>query len=121
MTIRKPTKDILFKISEQYNFYVTDEELESFQSAIEGALTSYQHIERMVEPSLPVNYSREKGYRPGPKENEWNAWYWKTSVLGEENGKLRGKKVVLKDNISLAGIPMMNGSSLLEGYIPDHD
>ena len=27
----------------------------------------------------------------------------------------------MKDNIAVAGIPMMNGSHLLEGYIPDVD
>ena len=29
--------------------------------------------------------------------------------------------MALKDNIMLAGVPMMNGSSTLEGYVPDFD
>ena len=29
--------------------------------------------------------------------------------------------MVLKDNIMLAGVPMMNGSATLEGYMPDID
>jgi len=40
------------------------------------------------------------------------------------SGKLKefaGKRVVLKDNICLAGVPMMNGASTLEGYVPDVD
>ena len=37
------------------------------------------------------------------------------------SGKLKGKTVVLKDNIMLAGVPMMNGASTLEGYVPDID
>jgi hypothetical protein len=36
-------------------------------------------------------------------------------------GKLAGKTVALKDNIMLAGVPMMNGSATLEGYMPDID
>ena len=32
-----------------------------------------------------------------------------------------GKKVALKDNVCLAGVPMMNGASTLEGYTPDVD
>jgi len=36
-------------------------------------------------------------------------------------GKLSGKTIALKDNICLAGVPMMNGASTLEGYIPDMD
>ena len=27
----------------------------------------------------------------------------------------------MKDNISVADVPMMSGSRLLEGYVPDHD
>jgi amidase len=28
-------------------------------------------------------------------------------------------RVALKDNICLAGVPMMNGASTMEGYAPD--
>jgi len=40
---------------------------------------------------------------------------------GASRGKLKGKTVVLKDNIMLAGVPMMNGAATLEGYVPDID
>jgi amidase len=42
-------------------------------------------------------------------------------VKGAADGKLRGKRVVLKDNVMLAGVPMMNGSRTLEGYVPEID
>jgi amidase len=42
-------------------------------------------------------------------------------VPGAASGKLAGKTVALKDNICLAGVPMMNGASTLEGYVPDVD
>jgi hypothetical protein len=42
-------------------------------------------------------------------------------VEGASEGKLKGRTVVLKDNVMLAGVPMMNGSSTLEGYTPDVD
>ena len=45
----------------------------------------------------------------------------KTEVRGAAHGPLSGKRVVLKDNICLAGVPMMNGASTLEGYVPDID
>ena len=45
----------------------------------------------------------------------------KTDIQGATSGKLLGKRVVVKDNIMVAGVPMMNGSSILEGYIPDID
>jgi amidase len=36
-------------------------------------------------------------------------------------GPLAGKKIAIKDNVCVAGIPMMNGSNVLEGYVPDVD
>ena len=36
-------------------------------------------------------------------------------------GILAGRRVAVKDNICVAGVPMMNGSRWLEGYTPDVD
>lgn len=47
--------------------------------------------------------------------------YWKCDIHGAPNGKLKGKRIALKDTIALAGIPMMVGSKQLEGYIPEFD
>ncbi|MBX5455248.1 MAG: amidase, partial [Acidobacteriia bacterium] len=59
--------------------------------------------------------------RPLPEENPYNAWYVKVEIKGAPSGKLAGKKIALKDNICLAGVPMMNGASTLEGYVPEID
>ena len=34
---------------------------------------------------------------------------------------LAGERVAVKDNICVAGVPMMNGSRVLEGYVPEVD
>ena len=74
-----------------------------------------------MEPKLPVKYPRAPGYRPSPEENPHNAWYWKTDIKGAPSGVLAGKRVAIKDNICVAGVPMMNGSRVLEGYVPEID
>ncbi|KMO27438.1 amidase family protein, partial [Methylobacterium aquaticum] len=56
-----------------------------------------------------------------PEENPLGAWYWKSEVKGAETGTLTGKTVALKDNVALAGVPMMNGASTLEGFVPASD
>ena len=45
----------------------------------------------------------------------------KTDIHGAPKGKLKGKTVAVKDNVCVAGVPMMNGSSTLEGYVPNID
>jgi hypothetical protein len=68
-----------------------------------------------------VKYPRTPGHFPLPAENPRNAWYVKTAIKGAPTGKLAGKRVAIKDNVMVAGVPMMNGNAILEGYVPDID
>ena len=47
--------------------------------------------------------------------------YYKTDIKGASQGSLKGVKLVIKDTIAIAGVPMMNGSKILEGYMPEFD
>ena len=62
-----------------------------------------------------VTYPRTPGYRPGGEEDKYGAWYIKTTIKGAAKGELAGKTVVIKGNVCVAGVPMMNGSTTLEG------
>lgn len=97
------------------------EDLVSFRNLMDGVLASYRRLDQFVEPTLAVKYPRDAGYRPTVAENKLNAWYWKCAIKGAPSGPLAGKKVAIKDNVCVAGIPMMNGSNVLEGYVPDVD
>jgi Amidase len=59
--------------------------------------------------------------RPEPEENPLGAWYWRCSIQGAEGGPLSGKKIAIKDNVCVAGVPMMNGTVTLEGFVPATD
>ena len=100
---------------------LTKDDLGSFRKNIEGTLASYRRLDQFAEPTLPVKYPRLPGYRPPPAENPLNAWYWKCSIKGEPSGRLAGKKIAVKDNVCVAGIPMMIGSNVMEGFVPDVD
>jgi amidase len=96
-------------------------EIEDFIGLMGGAVAAYNALDAMPDELPPVKYPRLPGYRPSGEENQYNAWYYKTTIKGAPGGKLEGKRVVLKDNVLLAGVPMMNGASTLEGYVPDVD
>ena len=119
--VAPPTLDELSRIAQQYYLHLSDDDLKVYQSIIDGALGSYRRLAELNEPTLPVKHPRSTGYRPPGSENPLNAWYWRCSVKGANAGKLAGKKIALKDNICLAGIPMMNGSAILEGFVPGVD
>ena len=116
-----PTKEELKSIGRQYHFDLSDEELEFFSTVIEGFLPSYRKIEALPDPKPPVKYPRSPGYQPTGDENPLNAWYWRCSIKGAESGKLAGKTVAVKDTVSVAGVPMMIGSAVMEGFMPDYD
>jgi amidase len=85
-------------------------------------LDSFTAVEGMVEPvALAPKYPRTSGYRPDPSDNPWNAWYWRCEIRGAADGPLAGRRVAVKDNVCVAGVPMMNGSATLEGYVPEID
>ena len=42
-------------------------------------------------------------------------------IPGAANGPLAGKRIVMKDCICVAGVPIMNGSATFEGYVPEID
>src|SRR5258708_12391315 len=88
---------------------------------MQGNYAAYDAVDAMPDYVPAVTYPRTPGYRPEGEENKYNAWYVKTTVRGASSGKLAGKKIALKDNVCLAGVPMMNGASTPEGYTPNTD
>jgi amidase len=121
MPVRTPSLDQLSRIALENGFDMSDEDLASFQGVMSGVLASCERLDQLVEPAPPVRYPRTPGHRPPAEENPLNAWYWRCSIRGEGGGPLAGKRVAIKDNVCVAGVPMMNGSSVLEGYVPEVD
>ncbi len=119
MTVHAPTASQIREVAESFGMTLTDDDVASFQGMMGGYVAAYQQIDAMPDALPEVKYPRTPGVRP--EDNAHNAWYYKTEVKGADSGPLKGKTVALKDNVMLAGVPMMNGSSTLEGYIPDVD
>jgi amidase len=116
-----PTPDELKAVGRQLGLTLSDDDVAFFLTTMAGNVAAYHAVEAMADPMPVVKYPRTPGYRPEGAENKYNAWYYKSEVKGAPNGKLKGKRVALKDNVCLAGVPMMNGASTLEGYVPDVD
>src|SRR5437879_6660860 len=117
----KPPRGELHRIAKSYNLDLSRDYLTSFRNLMDGVLASYRRLDQFAEPTLAVKYPRDAGFRPGAADNRRNAWYWRCSIKGATSGPLAGKKIAIKDNVCVAGIPMMNGSNVLEGYVPDVD
>ncbi|MBX3502401.1 MAG: amidase [Alphaproteobacteria bacterium] len=121
MAVQVPTPSQLRAAADEIGLSLTDADVTSFIELIRPSVGAYNVVDAMPDNLPEVRYPRTPGKRPSPEENKHNAWYVKTTVQGAADGKLKGKTVALKDNIMLAGVPMMNGASTLEGYVPDID
>lgn len=121
MTIRRPTLEQMKDVVNGLHMHLSDEEMISYMQLMDASFQAYDRIDQLPDYLPKVKYARTPGYRPSSAENPMNAWYYKCEVRGAAAGPLEGRKIVLKDNICLAGVPMMNGASTLEGYTPDID
>jgi amidase len=120
-TVPPVTRAELRACADQLALGLNDQELDMYGAFMAGLTADFNLVAGMEAPRLPVTYPRDRGYRPPDVENRFNAWYWKCAIQGAAHGKLAGKRVVVKDNIGVAGIPMMNGSRVFEGFVPDED
>ena len=121
MTVQRPTHTQLGEIARELGMSMSDARVQEFLDVMQGTLDAYDVVDAMPDHLPPVLYPRTAGHRPSPEENPLNAWYVKTEVRGAPRGPLHGRTVALKDNVCLAGVPMMNGASTLKGYTPDVD
>lgn len=120
-TVKRPTLAQMKEVVASLHMSMSDREVADYMEVMEGAMQAYDRIAQLPDNLPAVRYPRTPGYRPGAAENPMNAWAVKSEVRGAPYGPLSGKRVVLKDNVCLAGVPMMNGASTLEGYVPDVD
>ena len=122
MTIRRPTSQDLQRLAEANHFDITDSEMAAFEAMIPGLFESYDILEQVPESRTPLRYpSRDAGTRPNPEEDPYNAILRRCTLRGATGGKLSGKRIGLKNNICVAGMPMTCASLILEDYIPDSD
>jgi hypothetical protein len=121
MAIKRPTLDQLQDVALSLGIHLSPEQAGVYDKLLQANFDAYDVVDAMPDYVPRVSYPRTPGYFPAGEENKYGAWYVKTTIKGKPEGKLAGKTVVLKDNVCLAGVPMMNGASTLEGYVPNVD
>lgn len=121
--MKPPSISELRDISVALGFQADDRELATFSHIIEREiLPAFNELEQAEEPKLLADGARrDPGHFPSRQENRFGAWAWKCSVKTSSGGILAGKKIALKDNISLAGVPMTNGTRALKDFVPSID
>src|SRR5215212_4749692 len=121
MAVQRPAPDDLVAIARQFHFDIAQERMPAFEALVEGFLAPYDRLDELEEPRRRPRYPRDGGSAPRDEENRLGAWAWRVRIEGAGGGPLAGRTLAIKDNVAVAGVPMRNGTALLDGYVPDED
>ena len=121
MNFSRPKKQDLTKIIDDFGMNISDQKINDFLDVMQDSINNYELVDKL-DDFIPSERKEPRNYhKPHKDENELNAWFIKTNIQREKNGLLKDKTVAIKDNVCIAELPMINGSSTLENYIPDID
>lgn len=121
MTFRLPDTNELQSIAAELNLSLTDSAAEEMLSYLQGFDVGYKYLDKEADV-LPENLSPDRHYEEvSPESNPFGAWYVKCSIKERDDGPLHGKKIVVKDNIFVAGLPFTAGAGVLDGFKADYD
>src|SRR4051794_40985519 len=122
MPVHPPTRHELVRLARTFHMELGEDELATFADLAGPVLGGFARLDELADEVLPVRYPRrDVGHRPTGEDNPSNGWTWRCSIPGAPEGLLAGRTVGVKDNVCVAGIPMLNGSPIMEGYVPRED
>jgi amidase len=121
MSVLRPTIGQVQRVAASLGFNMSAERAAAYLRMMEPTFQSYDIVDRLPDNLPTVTYPRTPGYQVPLEQNPFNAWTRKVSIKGKPGGRLSGKRVVLKDVICLAGVPLSAGTSFLNGFIPEAD
>jgi amidase len=117
----KPTLADLRKAATTLGMSPSDDYLATALKIVGPLGDAYAALDAAPDELPPLARARDGFGRPSPAENPHGAWYVTTTIRTRTDGRLAGKRIALKDNVCLAGVPMMVGAKLLEGCVPEVD
>ena len=121
MSVGTPDNQRLSAIADRYRLGLTADDVAEFAPAVEGLLGSWDAVERLYAATAPAPRTDRNWTWPADGENPLGAWYVRTEISERDTGPLAGRTVAIKDNTMVAGVPMMNGSRTVEGFVPTRD
>jgi amidase len=117
MALRIPTRDDLQRLAQRHYFTLGHDEAAAYHTVLTGIFPLLEQLHAMPEPHAPPKYpQRDPGGRPERQHDPYNAIVRRCSVVGAAQGPLAGKRIGLKDNVSIAGIPMTYGPMCCRGW-----
>jgi amidase len=118
--LRPPDAEDLARAAQREGLQLSAAACEELVPFAAEFVRAFDAVEDLPDVQVPVVWPRTPGRRPTPEEDPVNAFVRITDIRGADDGPLAGKRVGIKDNIAVAGVPLTNGSRTLS-YTPVQD
>lgn len=123
------TSEVLQQTAAKIGIRVPDSKADEFTEMLASARETMEQVMAMDDfmPALDTErYPRTGVTAVATEDNPLNAWATKVIVrnVNEDEvaaGILAGQRVVLKDNVCLAGVPCHFGTDVFAGWVPQTD
>ncbi len=119
--LKTPTRDQIARIIEGFGISASSDDISLYRDLVEGSIAGNAALDDLPDDEIQPGAADREWTRPEPAQNPYNAWYVKTHITGAQRGLLQGRTVAIKDNVFVAGVPLMDGSKILDGYTPPVD
>ncbi len=119
--LKTPTHDQIASIAADLGIPAGGEAVSLYRDLVEATIAGNAVLDEFPDDEVQPGAGDRAWERPGPDRNPFNAWYVTTRITGTERGALQGRTVAIKDNLFVAGVPLMDGSAILDGYTPPVD
>jgi amidase len=119
--MREPTVADVRSIASQYSLRLSPADLEGHLGWLSAFVHGFTAIDQLPDEFPSLRYPRRSSRKVSADENPLGAWWIKTEIERASSGKLHGRTIAIKDNVFIAGVPLMNGARILEGFVPPID
>jgi len=119
MKIRAPERADLERAAEAERLKVSPADIDGALVLLPGLFAGIEALLPPDAPAAPVG--RAVRERPLAEPDPCNAVVRRCHVVESARGPLAGKRIGLKDNISVAGVPLTCGSRFFDGFVPERD
>src|SRR5919206_527946 len=115
------TRSQVEQVARRWSLSFDQQEADALLDAVEGVRAAYARVAALAESSLPSTHPLPaQPVLPGG--DPYNAWLWRLPAAeSSADGVLSGRRLVVKDCIAVAGVPMTLGGSLLKDYVSPID
>lgn len=123
------TPEVLQRTVSKIGAKIPDDLVEDYTTALADSQKAIETLMAM-DDFIPIpdldRFPRNNLHYLSKENNYLNAWAWKAEVkdVDEERAKaglLYGKTICLKDNVCLADVPCLNGTTVFKDWVPKTD